>query len=147
MCMKNEGHCLPRPILSYKLFTLTALHLPTLFFIYGGHAATLLIYFIFWGARAEDRTRGCLTAAQRATCMLCRHPYMPCRHPCMLRRHSFFTPPSLWWCVKKNKKIDQEGCDPKEREQKRVVRFWSTKLFTGPIWLTKGTLTDEYIYM
>jgi hypothetical protein len=44
-------------------------------------------------------------------------------------------------------KIDQEGCDLKEREQKRVVRFWSTKLFTGPIWLTTGTLTDEYIYM
>ena len=42
--------------------------------------ATLLIYFIFWGARAEDRTRGCLTAARRATCMLR-------RHPCMLRRH------------------------------------------------------------
>ena len=73
MCMKNEGHCLPRPILSYKLFTLTALHLPTLFFIYGGHAATLLIYFIFWGARAEDRTRGCLTAARRATCGIRRH--------------------------------------------------------------------------
>ena len=43
------------------------------FFKYGGHAATLLIYFIFWGARAEDRTRGCLTAARRATCMLRRH--------------------------------------------------------------------------
>jgi len=47
----------------------------------------------------------------------------------------------------KNKKIDQEGCDPKEREQNRVVMFWSTKLFTGPIWLTTGTLTDEYIYV
>jgi len=30
---------------------------------YGGHAATLLVYFRFWGARAEDRTQGCLTAA------------------------------------------------------------------------------------
>ena len=41
---------------------------------YGGHAATLLVYFIFRGARAEDRTRGCLTAARRATCGLRRHP-------------------------------------------------------------------------
>ena len=41
---------------------------------YGDHAATLLLYFIFWGARAEDRTRGCLTAARRATCRLRRHP-------------------------------------------------------------------------
>ena len=41
---------------------------------YGGHDATLLIYFIFWIARAEDRTRGCLTAARRATCGLRRHP-------------------------------------------------------------------------
>jgi len=44
------------------------------FFKYGGHAATLFVYFMFWGARAEDQTRGCLTAAQRATCRLCRHP-------------------------------------------------------------------------
>ena len=53
------------------------------------HAATLLIYFIFWGALAEDRTRGCLTASQRATCML------RC-HPCMLHRHPKYAtlPPS-----------------------------------------------------
>ena len=43
-------------------------------FKYGGHAATLLVYFIFWGAWAEDQTRGCLTAARRATCGLRRHP-------------------------------------------------------------------------
>jgi len=45
-----------------------------IFLKYGGHAATLLVYFIFWGARVEDRTRGCLTAARRATCGLRRHP-------------------------------------------------------------------------
>ena len=44
--------------------------------MYGGHAATLLVYFIFWGARAEKRTRGCLTAAGRATCGLRRHPHV-----------------------------------------------------------------------
>ena len=46
------------------------------FFKYGGHAATLCVYFIFWGARAEDQTRDCLTAAQHATrtCGLRRHP-------------------------------------------------------------------------
>ena len=33
---------------------------------YGGHAAIILVYFIFRGARAEDRTRDCLTA-RRAT--------------------------------------------------------------------------------
>ena len=43
-------------------------------FKYGGHAATLLVYFIFRGARAEDRTRDCLTAARHATCGLRRHP-------------------------------------------------------------------------
>ena len=51
---------------------------------YGGHAATLFVYFIFWGARAEDRTRGCLTAARRATvptCGLRRHPSGLRRHP------------------------------------------------------------------
>ena len=37
---------------------------------YGGHAATLFVYFTFRGARAEYRTRGCLTAARRATCGL-----------------------------------------------------------------------------
>ena len=41
---------------------------------YGGHAATLLVYFIFRVARVEDRTRDCLTAARRATCGLRRHP-------------------------------------------------------------------------
>jgi hypothetical protein len=60
--------------------------------------------------------------------------------------YSFLHPLPLMMC-EKNKKIDQEDCDPKEREQKRVVRFWSTKLFTSPIWLTTGTLTDEYIYI
>ena len=44
-----------------------------IFLKYGGHAATLLVYIIFWGARAEDRTRGCLTAARRPTCGLRRH--------------------------------------------------------------------------
>ena len=31
----------------------------------------------FGGARAEDRTRGCLTGAPRATCRLRRHPTSP----------------------------------------------------------------------
>ena len=47
---------------------------PNIFFTtYGGPAATLLVYFIFWGAQAEDQTRDCLTAARRATCGLRRH--------------------------------------------------------------------------
>ena len=46
----------------------------------GGHAATLFVYFIFWGTRAEDRTRDCLTAAGRAICKLRRHPSKPRRH-------------------------------------------------------------------
>ena len=52
-----------------------------------GHAATLLVYFIFWGGRAEGRTRGCLTAARRATCGQRRHPDGLRRHPEGLRRH------------------------------------------------------------
>jgi hypothetical protein len=53
-----------------------------LFYIlqHGGHAATLFVYFIFWGTRAEDRTRDCLTAAGRAICKLRRHPSKPRRH-------------------------------------------------------------------
>jgi len=47
-------------------------------FKYGGHATTLLVYFIFRGARAEDWTRGCLTAARRATCGLRCHPHGVC---------------------------------------------------------------------
>ena len=31
----------------------------------GGHAATLLVYFIFWGAQDKYQTRDCLTAARR----------------------------------------------------------------------------------
>ena len=48
---------------------------------------TRFVYFLFWGARAEDRTQGCLTAVRRATCMLRRHPCMLRRHPRMLRCH------------------------------------------------------------
>ena len=57
---------------------------------YIDHAANLLVYFVFWGARAEDRTRGCLTAARRATCMLRRHPKYATSPPYMLRRRPFF---------------------------------------------------------
>ena len=47
----------------------------SIFFIkYCGHAATLLVYFIYRGARAENQTRDCLTAVQHANCGLRRHP-------------------------------------------------------------------------
>ena len=38
------------------------------------HAATFLVYLIFPGDRAENRTRGCLTATWRATYELRSHP-------------------------------------------------------------------------
>ena len=41
---------------------------------YGGHTASLLVYFIFWSVRAKGQTQDCLTAARRATCGLRHHP-------------------------------------------------------------------------
>ena len=64
-----------RVLLEKQNKTFTEKHYKKMFFkSYSGHAATLLVYFIFQGAQAEDWTQDCLTAARHTTCGLRCHP-------------------------------------------------------------------------
>ena len=62
--MSKNLHFKSNPILDYTLMIQCHMSTFTSNKRYGGHAGTLLVHFIFWGARAEDQTWGCLTAAR-----------------------------------------------------------------------------------